>query len=170
VTAESAAGATADTSAEAGENRLDAAAVAADSLLEQLVDRDETMLEMARLAVTRHEQLKVSADARRILSERRKESNKLLGTLKGEYHVTHKPEIRTVDQPVLDSLNGGGVGQFDRLFIEVAAKRNEEDAQIIERALSRVSPQLREMLTAMRDARSSEAEMFRKQVPKESTR
>ena len=170
MTAESAAGTAVDSSADADENRPDPEADAAQSLLKQLADRDEMMLEMARLAIMRHEQLKVSADARRILSERRKESNTLLGTLKGEYHVTHKSEIQRADEPVLDSLNGGGVGEFDRLFIAIAAKRNEEDAQIIDQALPHVSPKLREMLTAMREARSNEAKMLREKTPKNSAR
>lgn len=170
LTAESAAGTSVDTSANVDETRPNPEAVAAQTLLTQLADRDETMLEMARLAVTRHEQLQVSTDARRILSERRKESNKLLGTLKGEYQVTHKPEILAVDQPVLDSLNGGGVGEFDRLFIAIAARRNAEDAQIIDRALPHVTPKLREMLTAMREGRSNEAKLFREQSPKASAR
>jgi uncharacterized protein (DUF305 family) len=162
LTSESAAGTSIDTSANADENHIGPEAAAAQSLLQQLADRDEAMLEMARLAMTRREQLKVSATARRILSEQRKESNHLLGTLKGEYQLTYKPRIPPADQPHLDSLNGAGVGDFDRLFLGVVAKHYEDDAQIIERALPHVTPKLREMLTTIREQRLSELAALKK--------
>src|SRR5512132_3532896 len=88
LTVDSAAGVAA-TSSENDENRIDPEATAAQALLQTLADRDETVLETARLALTRREQLKVSADARRTLAEQRRESNRLLGMLKGELHVTY---------------------------------------------------------------------------------
>jgi predicted outer membrane protein len=163
LTADSAAG-VAVTSGEHDEDRLDPEATAAQALLQTLADRDEAVLETARLALTRREQLKVSADARRTLSEQRRESNRLLGMLKGEFHVTYKPVISTADQSLLDSLNGAGVGDFDRIFLGVIAKHYEDDAQLIGRALPAISPKLRETLTEIQTQRSNEAAAFRKQL------
>ena len=162
-TAESAAGVAA-TSSENDENRLDPETTAAQALLQTLADRDEAVLETARLALTRREQLEVSADARRTLSDQRRESNRLLGMLKGELHVSYKPEISAADQSLLDSLNGAGVGDFDRIFLGVIAKHYEEDAQLIERALPTISPRLRATLTEIRTQRTNEAAAFRKQL------
>jgi hypothetical protein len=163
LTAESAAG-TAGASTERDEARLDPEAAAAQSLLQKLADRDEAVLETARLAVGRREQLQVSADVRRILSEQRQESNRLLGMLKSELHLSYVPAIAPADQTLLDSLNGAGVGEFDRIFLGFIAKHYEEDAQLIERALPSISPKLRETLSAIRTQRTTEAAAFRKQL------
>ena len=163
MTADSAAG-VASTASENDENRPDPEATAAQTLLQTLADREETVLETARLALTRREQLAVSADARRVLSDQRRESNRLLGMLKGEFRVSYKPEISPADQSLLDSLNGAGVGEFDRIFLGVVAKHYEDDAQLIERALPTVSPKLRETLTEIRAQRTNEAAAFRKQL------
>ena len=142
LTADSAAGVAA-TSRENDENRLDPEATAAQALLQKLADRDEVVLETARLALTRREQLKVSADARRTLLEQRRESNRLIGMLKGELHLSYTPEISPADQAILDSLNGAGVGDFDRIFLGIIAKHYEDDAQLIEHALPTITPKLR---------------------------
>lgn len=164
-TADSAAGAVADTSTDSDENRLDPEAMATQALLRELADRDEALIEMARLAITRREQLQVSADARRILSEQRRESNRLLGMLRGEYHLTHQPAISPQDQPLLDSLNGVGVGEFDRAFLGIVAKHHEDDARIIDRALPKITvPRLRETLTAIRAQRTNEAAAFQERL------
>lgn len=163
VTAGSAAGVAA-TSRENDEDRLDPEAAAGQSLLQRLADRDEAVLETARLALTRREQLKVSADVRRILSEQRRESNRLLGILKGEYHLSYTPAISAADQALLDALNGAGVGDFDRIFLGFIAKHYEDDAQLIEHALPNISPTLRETLTEIRTQRTSEAAAFRKRL------
>jgi uncharacterized protein (DUF305 family) len=144
---------------------LDPEAQAAQALLRELVDRDEALIEMARLAMTRREQLQVAADARRLLTERRRESNRLLGTLKGDFHVTHRPAISPQDQPLIDSLNGVGVGEFDRTFLGGVAKHHEGDVEIIDRALAKIKlPKVRDLLTEIRAQRSSEAAAFRKQL------
>lgn len=164
-TSDSAAGTVADTSADADEDRLDPEAMAMQALLRELADRDEALIEMGRLGITRREQLKVSADARRILSEQRRESNRLLGILRGEYHLTHQPAISPQDQPLLDSLNGAGFGEFDSAFLRIVAKHHEDDAQIIDRALPKITvPRLREMLTAIREQRTTEAAAFQKRL------
>jgi predicted outer membrane protein len=163
MTADSAAG-VASTASENDENRPDPEATAAQTLLQTLADRDEAVLETARLALTRREQLAVSADARRVLSDQRRESNRLLGMLKSEFRVSYKPEISPADQSLLDSLNGAGVGEFDRIFLGVVAKHYEDDAQLIERALPTISPKLRETLTEIRTQRTNEAAAFRKQL------
>ncbi|HEY8175773.1 MAG TPA: hypothetical protein VIF32_08785 [Gemmatimonadaceae bacterium] len=167
-TTESAAGVA--TSRDTDENRLDPETAAAQSLLQTLADRDEAVLEAARVAVARREQLKVSAEVRRILSERRRESNRLLGILKGEYHVSYTPAISPADQTILDSLNGAGVGDFDRIFLGLITKHYEDDAQTIERALPTVSPKLREILTGIKKQRADDAEAFRKQIGAVSSR
>jgi uncharacterized protein (DUF305 family) len=165
VTTDSAGGTASDTALDADESRLDPEAQATQALLRQLADRDEALIEMARLAMTRREQLQVSADARRILSEGRRESNRLLGTLKGDFHVTHRPAISPQDQPLIDSLNGVGVGEFDRTFLGAVAKHHEGDVEIIDRALAKIKlPKVRELLTEMRAQRSAEAAAFRKQL------
>lgn len=149
----------------ADENRSDPESLAAQALIKQLADRDEALIEMARLAMTRREQLQVSADARRILSDRRRESNQLLGMLKGEYRITYRPAISPQDQPLLDALNGGGVGEFDRTFLGTVAKHHDGDVEIIDRALPTIKlPRLREILTELRAQRTSEAAAFRKQL------
>lgn len=169
ITTDSAAGisadTSADTSADSDENRLDPEAMATEALLRELADRDEALIEMARLGITRREQLKVSADARRLLSEQRRESNRLLGMLRGEYHLTHQPKISPHDQPLLDSLNGGGVGEFDSAFLRLVAKHHEGDVAIIDSALPKITvPRLRETLTEIRTQRANEAEAFRKRL------
>ena len=170
LTAESAAGAAgspstaAKASSDSDSESLDAASAASIALLEKLSDRDETVLEAARLAVARREQLKVSADARRLLLDVRKESNRLLGMLKGEYRATYKPAIAQENQQLLDSLNGAGMGEFDRIFLGIVAKHYEDDAQIIERSLATVTPKLRETMTEVRTQRVAEAAEFRKQL------
>ena len=165
LTSDSAAG-TAPTSSDtsADEDRVDPADVAAQSLLRELADRDETLLEMARIAVTRKEQLQVSAEARRMLAERRRESNRVLGMLKGEYQETHKPAISAGDQTLIDSLNGVGVGDFDRTFLGLVAKHDQDDAQIIERALPTITPKLREMLSEIRAQRLAESAALEQQA------
>ena len=165
-TAESAAGTTVDSSANADddEDRVAPDAAATQALLRQLADRDETALEFARMAVTRKEQLQVSEDARRILGERRKESNRLLATLKGEYRRTYKPRISEQDQQTIDSMNGVGAGEFDRAFLDLIAKHEDEDANIIAKALPGVAANVREMLTEIRSQRLSEVEAFKKQL------
>jgi predicted outer membrane protein len=163
LTADSAAG-VATTASENDADRPDPEATAAQALLQTLADRDEAVLETARLALTRREQLKVSADARRVLSEQRRESNRLLGMLKGELHVSYKPEISSADQSLLDSLNGAGVGDFDRIFLGVIAKHYEDDAQLIERALPTIAQKLRETLTEIQTQRTNDAAAFRKQL------
>jgi len=137
------------------ENRVDPEAAAAQSLLRELADRDEALLEMARSAVTRREQLEVSSDARRMLAEQRRESNRLLGILKGEYQETHKPKISAQDQTLIDSLNGVGAGEFDRTFRHVVARHDEGDAQLIEASRSALGDS---RATAERSRRASEAE------------
>jgi predicted outer membrane protein len=170
ITTDSAAGTAADTATDSDENRLDPEATATQALLRELADRDEALIEMARLAITRREQLQVSADARRILSEQRRESNRLLGMLRGEYHLTHQPTISPQDQPLLDSLNGGGVGEFDRAFLRIVARHHEDDAGIIDRALPKITvPRLREMLTEIRAQRANEAAAFRKRLDASSS-
>jgi predicted outer membrane protein len=165
ITTDSAAGTAADTLADSDEDRLDPEATATLSLLRELADRDEALIEMARLAITRREQLQVSADARRILSEQRRESNRLLGMLRGEYHLTHQPTISPQDQPLLDSLNGGGVGEFDSAFLRIVAKHHEDDVGIIDRALPKVTaPAVRGTLTEIRAQRANEAAAFRKRL------
>lgn len=161
---ESAAG-TADTSADLEETRVDPAAAAAQAVLQDLTDRDAALIEMARLAITRREPLQVSSDARRMLTEQRRESNRLLAMLKGEYQVTHQPTVSEQDQPLIDSLNGVGVGEFDRTFLGIVAKHHADDARLIERALPNITlPRLRETLAAIREKRASEAEAFRERM------
>ena len=165
---ESAAG---SVNADSDENRVEPDATAAMSLLETLADRDEALLEMARVATGRREQLQVSADARRILSEQRKESNRLLGLLKGEYRTTYKPRIAESDQGLIDSLNGVGVGDFDPTFLTIVARHYEEDAQLIDKALTTISPKVREMFSQIRSQRAAEAVELRKQIrPADSRR
>jgi predicted outer membrane protein len=133
-------------------------------LLRELADRDEALLDMARLAIGRREQLQVSDDARRIQTEQRRESNRLLGLLKGEFRITYKPRISPKEQTLLDSLNGVGAGEFDHTFLSVVSRHHEEDAQIIERALPKISPKLRETFAEIRAQRLSEAADFKKQL------
>jgi uncharacterized protein (DUF305 family) len=134
-------------------------------LLRQLADRDEALLEIARVAVTRREQLEVSEDARRILSDQRKESNRLLGMLKGEYRVTHRPSISEQDQQLVDLVKGSGVGEFDKIFLDAVTKHHEEDVRIIDKALPAIKhPRVRALLTEIRVQRASEGGEFRKRL------
>ena len=90
LTAESAAGTSVDTSANVDENRPNPEAEAAESLLTQLADRDETMLEMARLAVTRFPGLVVrQVDARECETHRLENPLVRLPILARE----HRPQI-----------------------------------------------------------------------------
>jgi predicted outer membrane protein len=139
-------------------------AAATQSLLRELANRDEAVLDMARLAIGRREQLEVSDDARRIQTDQRRESNRLLGLLKGEYRITHKPRISAQEQTLLDSLNGVGAGEFDHTFLSVVSKHHVEDAQIIERALPNISPKLRETFAEIRAQRLRDAADLNKQL------
>jgi len=139
-------------------------AIQSQSLLRELADRDEALLDMARLAIGRREQLQVSDDAHRIQTEQRRESNRLLGLLKGEFRVTYKPRISPNEQTLLDSLNGVGAGEFDHTFLSVVSKHHEEDAQLIERALPRITPKLREIFAEIRAQRLSEAADLKRQL------
>lgn len=164
VRSESAAGITADT-LESDVDRPSAESLAAQALLTELADRTEALLEMARVAVTRREQLAVSAAARRILSEQRRESNRVLGMLKGEYHVTHRPSITEQEQALVDSVKGSGVGEFDRIFLGVVAQHHEDDVRLIDRALPAIEqPRVRELMSTIRAQRASEAAEFRKRL------
>jgi predicted outer membrane protein len=145
-------------------------AVATQSLLREMANRDEALLDMARLAIGRREQLQVSDDARRIQVEQRRESNRLLGLLKGEFRITHKPRISAQEQTLLDSLNGVGAGEFDHTFLSVVSKHHEEDAQIIERALPNVSPKLRETFGEIRSQRLRDAADLKKQLTETPSR
>ena len=160
----------ADTSQEGGETALDRDAVATISLLRQLADRDEALIEMARLAMTRREQLQVSAEARSMLTEQRRESNRLLGLLRGEYHDTYQAKISPEDQPFLDALNGVGVGDFDRTFLETVAKHHADDMKLIDESLPTVkAPKVREVLTEIRAQRAEQAASFSKITPKKAS-
>jgi uncharacterized protein (DUF305 family) len=163
-TTESAAGAAAEASDTASADSVAPDAAATQALLRQLADRDETTLEFARMAVTRKEQLRVSDDARRLLAERRKESNRLLATLRGEYREAYKPRIAETDQQIVDSMNGVGTGEFDHAFLDLVSKYEEEDASVIAKALPSVAPQLRDMLNEIRAQRLSDVAAFRKQL------
>jgi len=165
-TTDSAAGVTAESTAalDPDADRVEPDAAATQAALRRLADRDEALLEMARMAVTRKEQLKVSDDARRILSEIRKESNGVLSQLKGDYRVTYKPRIAEQEQTAIDALNGVGTGEFDHAFLEQVAAHDEADAQLIEKALPGVSARARETLSAIRGRRLAEAAAFRKQL------
>lgn len=161
------AGGAVDTASEAsnavGSDADDPATAAAISALRTLADRDEALLEMARIAVTRRERLEVSADARRMLTEHRRESNRVLGLLKGEFRVTHQPTVTEREQQLVDTLNASGVGEFDRIFLDVAARLEEEDVRLIDTALPRIRhPAVRDLLTSIRQQRASEAASFRK--------
>lgn len=146
------------------EDSADPNAAATQTLLRTLIDRDDALLEMSRMAVTRKEQLQVSDDARRILGETRQESNRLLAVLKGEFRTTHKPTMGAADQTMIDSLNGVGAGEFDRAFLGIVARHVEEDAAIIEKALPDIAPALRESMSAIRVRRVTEAEALKKQL------
>lgn len=139
-------------------------ATATQSTLRTLADRGEAVIEMARMGVTRKEQLQVSDDARRILDAGRKESNRLLATLKGEYRTTHKPRITEADQTTIDSLNGVGTGEFDRAFLGFVAQHYDDDAALIEKSLPTVSVKVRDALTEIRAQRLADAAAFRKRL------
>jgi uncharacterized protein (DUF305 family) len=166
VRADSPAAATADTSEEGGETALDAESMATVDLLRQLADRDEALIEMSRLALTRREQLQVSADARRMLTDQRRESNRILGTLRGEFRDAYQPKISADDQTLIDSLNGAGVGEFDRTFVDGVKKHYTDDLKLIDDGLPKVkTPKVREILAEIRAQRAADAAAFSKQAP-----
>jgi uncharacterized protein (DUF305 family) len=131
--------------------------------IRELADRDEALLEMARTAVNRREQLAVSADAHRLLSDIRQESNRLHGLLRGDLRVTHRARISESDQALVDSVKASGVGEFDRIFLGVVALHHEGDVTLIDAALPKITvPKVRETLTAIRAQRAAEAAAFKK--------
>jgi uncharacterized protein (DUF305 family) len=162
---DSAAGTVTDSAAIDDPDRVDPEAAAAGPLIQALADRQEALLEMARIAVNRREQVEVSGDARRMLTEQRRESNRLLGALKSEYRITHQPTIPQAELDLIGNVQGAGVGEFDRIFLDAVVKHHEGDIGIIDEALPKITkPQVREMLTAIRAQRASEAAAFKKQL------
>lgn len=160
-----AAGTVSDSAAIDDLDRVDPETEATISFLKTLANREETLLEIARIAVTRREQLAVSADARRILSDQRRESNRLLGALKAEYRTTHRPTVTDQEQVLVDTLNASGVGEVDRIFLGVVAKHHEEDVRLIDAALPKIKQQqVRELVTGIRAQRAAEAAAFRKRL------
>jgi uncharacterized protein (DUF305 family) len=135
------------------------------SLLKTLADREETLLEMARIAVTRREQLAVSEEARRILAEQRRESNRVLGMLKGEFQTTHRPTVTDQEQVLVDTLNASGAGEFDRIYLGVVVKHHEDDIKLIDAALPRIKhPGARELVTSIRQQRAADAATLKKKL------
>src|SRR5688500_18160805 len=123
------------------------------------------MREMARIAVNQREQVEVSADARRTLTEQRRDSNSLLGVLKSKYRIKHRPTIPQAELDLIGNVQGAGVGEFDRIFLDAVVKHHEGDIGIIDEALPKITkPSVREMLTAIRAQRASEAAAFKKQL------
>lgn len=162
---DSASGTVTDTGGIDDPDRVDPKAAAEAALIKTLADRDEALLEMARIAVNRREQVEVSTDAHRVLSEQRRESNRLLGTLKADYRITHRPTILETDLEAIGTLQGAGVGEFDRLFLDAVVKHHEGDIRIIDEALPKITkPQLREMVTSIRTQRAAEASDFKKRL------
>jgi uncharacterized protein (DUF305 family) len=162
---DSAAGTVTDSADIDDPDRVDPEAAAAGPLLQTLADREEALLEMARIAVNRREQVEVSVDARRMLTEQRRESNRLLGALKSEYRITYRPTIPQAELDLIGNVQGAGVGEFDRIFLDAVVKHHEGDIGIIDEALPKITkPQVREMLTAIRAQRATEAAAFKKQL------